>query len=181
MARAMSGSAPFSGIPKGRIKDAIEEQRRPSMFLHCGRDKRRRRHRIAAPTENLGGSMKRLLSAVLIGFVFLSPMAVTAKNKHHDRHYDRHHDHDYDYDRYHHRGDHDDYDDHRGYRRYEGHHRHDYRRGVVYVERRVYVDDYRHYDLAPPPHGHRWVRSPDGRYILIAVASGIIADILLHH
>jgi Ni/Co efflux regulator RcnB len=44
-----------------------------------------------------------------------------------------------------------------------------------------YVDDYRHYDLAPPPHGHRWVRSPDGRYILIAVASGIIADILLHH
>ena len=121
--------------------------------------------------------MKRLLSAVLIGFAFLSPMAATAKNKHHghhhhDRDYDHHHDRDYDYDRY---------DDRRDYRRHRDYHRHDYRRGVVYVERRVYVDDYRHYDLAPPPHGHRWVRSPDGRYVLIAVASGIIADILLHH
>ena len=123
--------------------------------------------------------MKRLLSAVLLGFVFLSPMAVTAKNKHHDHHHDRHHDHDHGYDRYYY--DDDDYDDRRYYRRHEGYRRHDYRRGVVYVERRVYVDDYRHYDLAPPPHGHRWVRSPDGRYILIAVASGIIADILLHH
>jgi len=121
--------------------------------------------------------MKRLLSAVLIGFVFLSPMAVIAKNKHHDRHH--HYDRDYDHDHYYYDDDDDDY--RREYRRYEGHHRHEYRRGVVYVERRVYVDDYRHYDLAPPPHGHRWVRSPDGRYILIAVASGIIADILLHH
>lgn len=113
--------------------------------------------------------MKRLLSTVLIGFVFLSPMAVTAKNKHHDRH----HHHEYDHD------DDDDHDDRRGYHRHR--HPHDYRRGVVYVERRVYVDDYRDYDLAPPPRGHRWVRSPDGRYVLIAVATGIIADILLHH
>ena len=121
--------------------------------------------------------MKRLLSAALIGLVFLSPMAAIAKHRHHDRH----HDHDRDYDRYHHHYDHDDYDDHRDYRRYEGYRRHDYRPGVVYVEERVYVDDYRYYDLAPPPRGHRWVRSPDGRYVLIAVASGIIADILLHH
>ena len=124
--------------------------------------------------------MKRLLSAVLIGFIFLSPMAATAKNKHHDRH--RHHDHDHDHDHYYdHHYDHHDYDDRRGHRRYRDHHRRDYRRGVVYVEERIYVDDYRHYDLAPPPRGHRWVRSPDGRYVLIAVASGIIADILLHH
>ena len=124
--------------------------------------------------------MKRLLSAVLLGFVFLAPMAVTAKNKHHGRHDHYDHDRDYDHDHYYYDDDDDDYY-RRDYRRYEGHHRRDYRRGVVYVERRVYVDDYRHYDLAPPPYGHRWVRSPDGRYVLIAVASGIIADILLHH
>jgi Ni/Co efflux regulator RcnB len=115
--------------------------------------------------------MKRLLFATLFCFVFLSPMAATAKDKHHHRHdheHDRHHDHD----------DHDDDDDDR----HDHHrHRHDYRRGVVYVEKRVYVDDYRHYDLAPPPRGHRWVRSPDGKYVLIAVATGVIADILLHH
>ena len=109
--------------------------------------------------------MKRLLSAVLFGFVFLSPMAATAKNKHHDRHHHDHHHH------------HDDDDDRHDHHR----HRHDYRRGVVYVEERIYVDDYRDYDLAPPPRGHRWVRSPDGKYVLIAVATGVIADILLHH
>lgn len=106
--------------------------------------------------------MKRLLSAVLFGFVLLSPVVASAKDKHH---HDRH--------------DHD--DDHHDNGRHRGHHKQDYRRGVVYVERRYYVDDYRHYDLAPPPPGHRWVRSNDGRYILIAVATGIIADILLHH
>lgn len=109
--------------------------------------------------------MKRLLSAVLFGFVLLSPVVASAKDKHH---HDRH-DH---YD--------DDHDDHHDRGRHRGHHK-EYRRGVVYVEKRYYVDDYRHYDLAPPPPGHRWVRSDDGRYILIAVATGIIADILLHH
>lgn len=113
--------------------------------------------------------MKRLLSAVLFGFVLLSPVVASAKDKHHDRH--DHHDRD------------DDYDDHRGHPpgKHKGWHKQDYRRGVVYVEKRYYVDDYRRYELAPPPHGHRWVRSSDGRYILIAVATGIIADILLHH
>lgn len=121
---------------------------------------------IIASTRIPGEPMKHLLSAVLVGLVALSPMAAMAKKKHHDRHHHYHYDHD--------DHDHDDDDDHR-------HHRHDYRRGVVYVERRVYVDDYRHYDLAPPPRGHRWVRSEDGKYVLIAVATGVIADILLHH
>ena len=35
--------------------------------------------------------------------------------------------------------------------------------------------------LTAPPPGHRWVRYPDGRYLLVAVATGIIADILLGH
>ena len=33
----------------------------------------------------------------------------------------------------------------------------------------------------PPPPGHRWIRYPDGRYMLVAIATGIIADILLGH
>jgi Ni/Co efflux regulator RcnB len=52
---------------------------------------------------------------------------------------------------------------------------------VVYLQPRYYVEDYRVYHLAPPPPGHRWVRHPDGRMILVAVATGIIADILLNH
>ena len=52
---------------------------------------------------------------------------------------------------------------------------------VVHVERHYYVDDYEHYRLRRPPHGHRWIRTDDGKYLLVAVATGIIADILLHH
>lgn len=114
--------------------------------------------------------MKHLLSALAIGVLLLSPVAASAKGKHHDHDRDRHDHHDHD-------------DDHRGHDRgrKNGHYKHDYRRGVVYVERRVYVDDYDRYHLHAPPPGHRWVRSDDGRYVLIAVATGIIADILLHH
>lgn len=57
-----------------------------------------------------------------------------------------------------------------------------YRRGekieVVYLAPRYYVDYHQHH-LSAPPRGHRWVRHPDGRYLLVAVATGIIADILL--
>ncbi|HZX75742.1 RcnB family protein [Lysobacter sp.] len=115
--------------------------------------------------------MKHLLSALAIGVLLLSPVAASAKGKHHDHDRDRHDHHDHDDD--HHHG-HD-----RG--RKNGHYKHDYRRGVMYVERRVYVDDYDRYHLHAPPRGHRWVRSDDGRYVLIAVATGIIADVLLHH
>ncbi|MFD0740194.1 RcnB family protein [Lysobacter koreensis] len=52
---------------------------------------------------------------------------------------------------------------------------------VVYLQPRYHVSDYRVYHLAPPPRGHRWVRGDDGKFILVAVATGIIADILLHH
>ncbi|KRG54575.1 RcnB family protein [Stenotrophomonas sp. W1S232] len=56
---------------------------------------------------------------------------------------------------------------------------HDYRRGYrgpVYV-----VNDYHRYDLRRPPRGHHWVRDDRGNYLLVAVATGIIADLLLHH
>ncbi|HEY5851098.1 MAG TPA: RcnB family protein [Lysobacter sp.] len=112
--------------------------------------------------------MKRLLSVLLIGFVFLAPVAAIAKGKG-NRGDDHHHHDDHDHD----------HDGHPG--KHKGHHKQEYRRGVVYVERRVYVDDYSSYHLHAPPQGHRWVRSDDGKYVLIAVATGIIADVLLHH
>lgn len=74
--------------------------------------------------------------------------------------------------------------DHHDNGRHEGWYK-EYKRGdhidVVYLQPRYYVEDYRVVHLAPPPPGHRWVRYPDGRYILVAVATGIIADILLNH
>ena len=55
----------------------------------------------------------------------------------------------------------------------------DYRRhyqGPIYV-----VNDYQRYHLRQPPRGHRWVRDDRGNYLLVAIATGIIADLLLHH
>lgn len=47
-----------------------------------------------------------------------------------------------------------------------------------YLESRYYIDDYRVYDLAPPPAGYRWVRPMDGRYLLVQTATGLILDAL---
>lgn len=124
--------------------------------------------------------MKRLMLALSIALLGLLPSAAFADDDDHghDRrgYYDHHHDDD---------------DDDRRHRHHGKKHKHKswkrdhYRRGdrieVVHVERRYYVDDYEHYHLRRPPHGHRWIRTDDGRYLLVAVASGIIADILLHH
>ncbi|MBB1473740.1 RcnB family protein [Luteimonas sp. MC1782] len=41
------------------------------------------------------------------------------------------------------------------------------------------VQDYRHYGLRHPPRGHHWRRSDAGEFLLVAVATGIIADIFL--
>jgi Ni/Co efflux regulator RcnB len=68
--------------------------------------------------------------------------------------------------------------------RHEGWYKQSWRRGqrvpVVYLQPRYYISDYRHYGLAPPPRGYRWVRPyPDsGEYLLVAVATGLIAQVL---
>lgn len=43
----------------------------------------------------------------------------------------------------------------------------------------VVVRDWRGHGLRKPPRGHEW-RRVDGRYLLVAVTTGIIADIVLH-
>lgn len=111
-----------------------------------------------------------LLSAALALLTLSSGSAFAFHDDHHHRR-DRHWDDDH---------------DHRPRKHHKHKHKHrDYRRGerveVVYLEPRYYVEDYHHHRLRQPPRGHRWVRTDDGRYLLVAVATGIIADILLHH
>lgn len=48
--------------------------------------------------------------------------------------------------------------------------------GPVYV-----VNDYYRYDVRRPPYGYRWQRDDAGNLLLVAIATGIIADIVLNH
>jgi Ni/Co efflux regulator RcnB len=47
-----------------------------------------------------------------------------------------------------------------------------------YRDRQYVVDDYRGYGLRQPPRGYRWV-GVNGDYVLAAVATGVIAQIVL--
>jgi Ni/Co efflux regulator RcnB len=40
------------------------------------------------------------------------------------------------------------------------------------------VDDYHTYHLSAPPHGYEW-REVDGNYVLAAVATGVIASVVI--
>lgn len=89
--------------------------------------------------------------------------------------------------------DHDRYvrDDRRGngngrYKSWHDRGRHEgwYKRGgylPVEYRTRYVVTDWRRDRLREPPRGYHWVRSDDGQFLLVAVASGLIADILLSH
>ena len=76
-------------------------------------------------------------------------------------------------------------DDARGYRRDDsrgGGPRHDLRRGhrldKEYRDKRYVVNDWRARHLSAPPKGHQWVRAGND-YVLAAIATGIIAQVLL--
>lgn len=60
-----------------------------------------------------------------------------------------------------------------------------YRRGgyvpVEYRQSRYVITDWRGERLREPPRGYHWVRGDDGQFLLVAIASGVIADILLSH
>jgi Ni/Co efflux regulator RcnB len=43
------------------------------------------------------------------------------------------------------------------------------------------VTDWRPYGLRTPPRGYAWRRSDTGDFLLVALATGIIADIVLNH
>jgi Ni/Co efflux regulator RcnB len=48
-----------------------------------------------------------------------------------------------------------------------------------YFDRRYYVD-WRAYRLRPPPRGYYWVRDERGDFLLAAVATGLIADLIIN-
>lgn len=45
--------------------------------------------------------------------------------------------------------------------------------------RRFYVQDYGYYGLRPPPPGYRWVYA-DGNFVMMALATGLIADVIIN-
>ncbi|MGM8851205.1 RcnB family protein [Salinicola halophyticus] len=98
----------------------------------------------------------------------------------HDRGRD-HGPHGHDYGGPHGRDDHHDHGRH-DHGRYRDHH-HDWREGGhiasrYYRDDRYWVRDWHSRHLPQPPHGHRWMRI-DGDYVLAAVATGVIAAIVL--
>lgn len=60
--------------------------------------------------------------------------------------------------------------------------RHDWHKGnrlpPEYRNRQYVVNDWRARRLSPPPHGHQWVKV-DNDYVLMAAATGLIAQIIL--
>ncbi|MGY1521260.1 RcnB family protein [Luteimonas sp. A482] len=51
---------------------------------------------------------------------------------------------------------------------------------VHHYQRPVYVvNDYYGHGLRHPPRGHRWMRDDHGDFLLVAIATGVIADLLL--
>ena len=50
-----------------------------------------------------------------------------------------------------------------------------YYSGPVYV-----VNDYNRYHLRQPPRGHRWIRDDRGNLLLVAIATGILADFVIN-
>jgi Ni/Co efflux regulator RcnB len=63
----------------------------------------------------------------------------------------------------------------RGYGWTRGHRYNEYYRGPVYV-----VNDYNRYSVRRPPYGHHWIRDDRGNLLLVAIATGIIADYVIN-
>jgi Ni/Co efflux regulator RcnB len=50
----------------------------------------------------------------------------------------------------------------------------------AYRQRQYVVDDWRGHNLSAPPRGYHWVQT-GGDYVLVAIATGIILQLLLAH
>jgi Ni/Co efflux regulator RcnB len=61
---------------------------------------------------------------------------------------------------------------------------HAFRRGGrlpdYYHQRRYVVDDWRRHNLRAPPRGYHWVQTGDD-FVLVAIATGVILQLLLNH
>ncbi len=107
--------------------------------------------------------MKRLIVPLFGLSLLFGTGAALADPPHHDDHgHDQRHD--------------DRHDD----RRHDAPPPHHWARGerLPQDHRGVYVTDYRKHGLKAPPRGHEW-RRVDDRYVLIAVATGLISSVIL--
>ena len=139
--------------------------------------------------------MKKLLSlsaacGVMLMFASGSVLAQDHDHGHdRDKHGQGHDDRDHG-----HHDDRHDRDDRHDNRRYEqvrytnwhdrGRHEGWYKRGgylPVEYRTRYVVTDWRRDRLREPPRGYHWVRSDNGDFLLVAIASGVIIDLLLNH
>ena len=133
---------------------------------------------------------KKLIIAAVLAACLGAVGAASAQdrgNRDHDRGNDRNRgdqrdDRRNDYDNGDRRNDRHDYrHDDRGHDRGAGP-RHDMRKGsrlpAEYRGRQYVVDDWRGHRLSAPPRGYHWVQT-GGDYVLVAVATGIIASLLL--
>ena len=123
--------------------------------------------------------MKRLiittLAATLLAGTALSGTAMAAGQYRGDDHrYDQRHDDRRDHRDNRHDSRYDRHDDRRDHRRWERGQRLDAR----YRDNRYYVSDYRSRGLRAPPRGYRWQRVDDS-YVLAAVATGLIASVII--
>jgi Ni/Co efflux regulator RcnB len=60
---------------------------------------------------------------------------------------------------------------------------HDWAKGqrIPTEDRRRFAEvDYRQHHLRRPPHGYHWVQDDKGNFLLAAVASGVIADLIIN-
>jgi Ni/Co efflux regulator RcnB len=89
------------------------------------------------------------------------------------------------------RGDQQDRRDHQNRGEYDGREQergagpnHDFRKGQrlpsQYRHRQYVVDDWRGHHLSAPPRGYHWVQT-GGDYVLVAIATGIILQLLLNN
>ena len=70
---------------------------------------------------------------------------------------------------------------------FDQHHQYDrvhWTRGDHFSGHSIAVDDWRGHHLRKPPRGYHWVQNDDGDFILVAITSSIILDLMLnsmHH
>ena len=72
----------------------------------------------------------------------------------------------------------------RDYNRYDEHHQHDrahWGRGDRFSGHYNEVQDWRGHHLRRPPRGYHWVQNDDGDFILVAITTGIIFDLLMNN
>lgn len=69
------------------------------------------------------------------------------------------------------------------YNRYDSHHHHDrvhWGRGDRFSGHYTAVDDWRGHGLMRPRHGYHWVQTDDGDFLMVAITTSLIFDMMMN-